>query len=143
MANYYIQFCETINDLTDAEILWVKECFSYEPPEELPSEYPGWYDADAESIGFDHSINMKARSLSLFSDTDGNIDTLEAFVRAFITKFRPDYIFSISWAETCDKSRNGAFGGGALVITKDKTESMATWQFIRDTVARLAAERVS
>ncbi len=145
MANYYVQFSEVIEELTDAEIDWMKECFNYEPPEELPEgyTYPNWYDEDAAFLGFDHELSLEQRAVVLYAEEYGNIDTLEAFVREFIAKFRPDYVFSIGWAETCDKMRRGSFGGGAMIITKDKVEWVSAQQFIRDTRERLAAERSS
>lgn len=67
-----------------------------------------------------------------------NTEHLEVFVRAFIRRFRPDYIFSATGAETCSKPRIGEFGGWWLVISKDQTLGGNTWDAARKAVKKMS-----
>ena len=135
MANNYLQYSEVIEDLTDEEIKFLETCFNWEPPldaeGELPDgfEYPGWYDPQAEGVGFDYDLKKMDRSIYFISEEYGNLDTLGSLVHELILKFRPNAIFKLTYAETCSKMRLGEFSGGAMVVSKYGVEYMnaADW----------------
>jgi len=138
MANNYLEFSECIEELTDEEIAFFDACFKWEPPynedHELPEdfEWPAWYDQDAESVGFDYDLDRKARTLDFYGEEYGNVDTVGALVHEFIVKFRPDFVFHLTFAETCSKLRTGEFGGGALVVSKYGIEWVNAHQWATD-----------
>ena len=134
MANNYLHFSEQISDLTDEEIKFLNDAFGWTPPynedNELPEgfEWPHWYDQDAEGVGFEYDLNydlnQEERSLWVYAEEYGNVDTLAALVHELIVKFRPDYVFTLTYSETCSKPRLGEFGGGAIVVSKYGTRSI-------------------
>ena len=153
MANNYLQFSESIDDLNDEEIQFLVNALNWEPPYneegDLPDnfEWPAWYDVDAESFGFDCDLNKKDRYVHFYAEEYGNIDTLGELVHAFICKFRPELVFHLTFAETCSKMRIGEFGGGALVVSKYGVECMSAHGWVtkkRDELqARLLGEQVA
>ena len=50
-------------------------------------------------------------------------------MQAYIRKFRPDYIFTLSAACFCSKPRINEFGGFGLVITKDEALGENSWDW--------------
>lgn len=128
MANNYLTFSECIPDISEEEAAFVRECLLWEPPynddHELPEdfEWPAWYDQDAEGVGFDAHIDKKDKAVYFSAEEYGNVDTLAAMVHELITKFRPDFVFSLTYSETCSKLRLGEFGGGAIVVSKYGTD---------------------
>ena len=147
MANNYCQWSELIEELTDEEMNWFHSCLTWEPPynddHELPAGFvfPFWYDPDAGGVNFDYDLKRKERTLHVYAEEDGNLDTLSALVQEFIKKFRPDFIFCVSWADTCSKMRVGVFGGGAMVVSREGEKHITTSSFIRNTVAKIKEER--
>jgi hypothetical protein len=139
MANNYLQFSEVINDLSDEEIKFFHERFSWEPPDELPEEFewPGWFDADCGSVNYDYDLDRKSRSIHFYAEEFGNVDTLCVLVKEFILKFRPDFIFSITYAETCSKMRVGEFGGGALVVSKHGIDWINTYVWVEKKIEEI------
>ena len=145
MANNYCQWSESIEELTEEEMDWLHSCFSWEPPEgafdDEKFEWPAWYDRDAESVHFEYDLDRKRGILHVYAEEYGNIDTLSALIHEFIQKFRPDFIFSMSWADTCSKMRIGEFGGGAMVISREGEKWINTDDFINNTVNAIKAGR--
>ncbi len=159
MANSYTQFSESIGDITPQEEEWIKSVlaleggseedekklmellslegdpaafdlgcwpyFEWKLAQELPKDLPGTYS-----------------DLWLYCE-EGFVERhLEIFVREFICRFRPDYIFSITGADTCSKPRRGEFGGWWLVIHKDGSEGGNTWDAAQEAVKRIQQSRV-
>lgn len=137
MANNYLQFSETIDDLTAEEYAWLKEVVLWSPPEEIPEgfQWPAWWDDDAEHLGFD--FDLRADTFWVYAEESGNLDTLAELLLQFITKFRPDEVFTLTWAETCSKMRIGQFSGGAMVVSKDGVEFFNATTWARQQVAKI------
>jgi hypothetical protein len=150
MANNYSYFSETIGDLTPAEMEWIETVLFIEPfeggdvkckeavsalidklgVEEL--EFESWPGFEWE---IDGSLSMQDNNL--YFDTD----PLFIFIQSFIRKFRPDMIFSMTWADVCDQPRIGEFGGGWAVITKDAVHCDNTWSAAKACVSDIERER--
>lgn len=147
MANNYMQFSEEIKQLTDEEIKFFQEVCSYEPPLDLEGnlhegwEPPAWYDVDSEGLGFSAEVDEGVRELWVYAEEYGNLGTLEALVLEFIQKFRPDYIFTLSFSETCSKMRVGEFGGGAMIISREGSKFINSHDFLSEREAEIRKAR--
>lgn len=141
MANNYMQFSEVIDSLTDEEIKFFEEVCLYEPPLDLEGEPPAWYDVDSEGLGFSAEVDEGTRELWVYAEEYGNLGTLEALVLEFIQKFRPDYIFTLSFAETCSKMRVSEFGGGAMIISREGTKGTNTLEWLSHREAEIREKR--
>jgi hypothetical protein len=136
MANNYSQWSEIIQDLSDEEIKFFNECFFWEPAynedHELPEdfEWPAWYDEDAEGVHFEYSLNKKERYLHVYAEEYGNLDTLAALMKEFIDRFRPNFVFTVTWADTCSKMRAGEFGGGGMIVSRFGSEWMSAYDWV-------------
>ena len=151
MANNYLQFSECIDDLSPEEIKFFQDAFAWEPPynedNELPDdfEFPGWYDQDAEGVHFDYDLDKNDRSLHVYAEEYGNLDTLGELILEFIQKFRPEAIFRLTYAETCSRMRLGEFGGGAMIVHRGGIEFVNShgWasQKVNEILDKRAAEK--
>jgi hypothetical protein len=56
----------------------------------------------------------------VYTEESAYIEHVAIVVQAFIKKFRPKFVFKLTWCESCDKPRIGEFGGGWLVVSKDE-----------------------
>jgi hypothetical protein len=143
MANNYQLWSEIVENLSDEEIEWIKDALTWSPTEEEERdpnfECPAWYDRDAEGCGFDYNLDKKARSLHVYSEENGNLDSLVDFLQEFINRFRPEMLFVITWAETCSKPRIGQFGGGAVVIHRDGARWLTAWAWAREQIEEINA----
>lgn len=140
MADNYQQWSTEITDLTEEEMTWFNECFAWEPSDEEGADGPAWYDWDAEGVGFGYELDRKEGSLHVYAEEFGNLDTLEALMREFIEKFRPNYVFTVQWADSCSKMRVDEFGGGAMVVSRLRTEYIGTYRWSQDLVKKMEEE---
>lgn len=144
MANNYLLFSEVIEELSEEEMAWFSEKLGWEPSdEEIEDEnfqYPAWYDKEAQGVGFDYDLARKSGCLYFISEEYGNLDTLGILVREFLEKFRPNDVFTLTYAETCSRSRVGEFGGGAMVVSRLGIEFMNAHDFVSRAANRLRQE---
>jgi hypothetical protein len=141
MANNYTQFSEEISNLTQEEKDWIVSVL--EVP--INDTQESFYLKDWEGPGFEWSFEDKRHiepshtynTLWIYTEESGNIDNVAEFIQAFIKKFRPSYIFTISWADTCSKPRIHEFGGGAAVIDANHIRCMNTDTWLKKTVITL------
>lgn len=56
----------------------------------------------------------------IYTEESGDIEHVACVVQAFIRKFRPDFIFKLTWAQTCSKPRISNFAGGCLVVNREE-----------------------
>lgn len=163
MADYYLQFSETLDGLSLAEREWLarqletiyvaagREYTCDELPETCSPEDIAWCglrvfrelaasdeDDDGEA-GFQFALNTDPATgcyLWLYAEEDGRPDHVAYLVQRFLQVFRPRDCWSLTYAVTCSKPRPGAFGGGALFVTADAIEPLHAHAFIE---ARRAA----
>jgi hypothetical protein len=70
--------------------------------------------------------------LIITSEEDGNISVVATILQETLKKFNLKGACYIEFAHTCDKPRTGEFGGGAVVITKDKQHWLNTSYWIEE-----------
>jgi len=159
MADNYIQFSEQINDLTPEIAEWVKEVLLFDMTDCNVQDYDDARKALADKLScsldevsgieywphFDWELEgADKNSLWLTDNGEGfDLENLMLFVKYLINKWMPDYIFSVTWAETCSKPRVGEFGGGWAVMTKDDCLMGNAHQAVKETVSHILKERSS
>lgn len=135
MADNYTEFSERISDLSSDERRWVEALPTFEKIDaaELATalrEY-GIDAAAAQDIemfpDFGSVIDQDGAWWISAPDGHGDLDHVAIAVQAFIRKFRPDFVFTLTWAATCSKPRIGEFGGGWLVVSKYEMQFGNTW----------------
>jgi hypothetical protein len=137
VADYYTGFSEVIQNLTDEEKEWVEGiptmCGCDDDIKALAKALEEYnIVSDAESLDnfpqFTSQIDHNGSWwISTWDEEGANLDHVAWLVQAFIKKFRPDFVFKLTWAEYCSKPRVGEFGGGWLVVSKDKIVYGSTW----------------
>ena len=60
------------------------------------------------------------------AEESGNVEQIASFVQEYLAKFHPDKHWAMEWANTCDRCRVDAFGGGAVFVTAKKVTFMNT-----------------
>lgn len=163
MADNYCQWSESI-EVTDEEAAWLNQVLSLEfktdedldIDADLESFRPNALDdlerrlysldvdisLDDESWpNFDYRIsdteNNGLKDFWVHSDEYGNLNNLVAVVEALINKFRKDYIFTLTFAETCSRPRVSQFGGGAVVVTAAETYWFSTYSWVEQKVKEI------
>lgn len=136
MANNYTQFSELITGITKKEKEWIELALadysgefndSLEPsalfkqlPDDIQELYKGLHEESQEDyLDFQWDLTDKGKTLWLYAAESGDPSRVAAFVQAFLTKFRPNDTFSLSWASWCDKLRASEFNGGSILVTAD------------------------
>ena len=132
MADNWTQFSEVIPRLTLEEETWIHQQLDSEAKaDEARRSQLAWQPEDEadEVVNFEWSIKDDrdepdgwGRHLWLHSDEGSNPRDVARFIQAFLKKFRPDQCFSLTWADTCSKSRVGEFSGGAMFVTAHGVE---------------------
>lgn len=150
MANNYLQFSEVLDNLSTDEIKWFK--FYLDEMEYINANaefrnnlistfWKNVLDGD-KYISFGFEIDEE--EICFFSEEFANVDILAQLIKHFFLENRPNGndIFSITWAEYCDKLRPGEFGGGACVITKDNIYWYNTYDFVKKKIDELSKDFV-
>lgn len=78
---------------------------------------------------------VHAEILCIYGE-EGGLEKAALFIQQVLIHIDSAEPVTLEWAETCSKPRPGGFGGGAMVIGRDRIVSCST----RDMVARLLDE---
>lgn len=141
MANNYLQFSETLDNLTLKEVEWIRSQLAtvrevdgilYDEDKELPDgrnpTYEGlrflygidkrkWNVDDPEWLGFQYQFMDGDTTFWVYGEESGNPDAVALFMQKFLKTWRPNDAWGFAYAETCSKMRRGEFGGGAVFVT--------------------------
>lgn len=134
MANNYLQFSETIDNLTPEERVWATERLKEMMSKWEDDPDTGWY--------FEWRIeDLPKPHLWLFSGESAEPEHVAAFVQEFLKKFRPEECFSLTWAATCSKMRVGEFDGGAVFVTAEYVHWMVAYDFVEKETKKFKASK--
>ena len=75
------------------------------------------------------------------SEDSGDVDYTADLVQALLKRFNLDLVVSFEWANTCSKPRLGAFGGGAVVISRRNADWFNNGTFV-ETAVKAETERL-
>lgn len=121
MANNYLQFSEVLAGLTAEETTWLQKRLEDASEDDT--------DADAYEEYFpDFSWEVtppsgdKPGALWVYAEESGDVTHVAKVVEEFFKKFRPDGVFTLTWAETCSRMRPGEFSGGWMLVTATDIE---------------------
>ena len=121
MANYYTHFAALITGITPRNGRGLRDSSPWRRTGPTPKGRDG--PGEDEVITFAREFREDqggGLSLWLFTDEEsGNLEQVGEFVQAFLTGFRPEEAFGMTYADTCSSARPGAFAGGFLYVTKD------------------------
>lgn len=137
IANNYIQFSEMIEMCTPEERTWLEgipDRGDFEDNPDIEEDWEKHFGAALIDYGLDiadvndtldyfPSFDFKLESDGgwwIYAEESGDVCHVGCVVQAFIKKFRPDFIFKLTWADYCSKLRLGEFSGGCLVVSKDE-----------------------
>jgi hypothetical protein len=145
MANNYLQFSFTIDEITDDERDWLRKLLDEadEPPTcvlELGSDpddcdthehqYKGLAQfGELDDPGFHVEIEDDG-SAWVYAEESGDPNAVGRFLRAFLAAHRPESRLGFQWAEWCSKLRTDEFGGGAISVTADGETFMHTTDWL-------------
>lgn len=83
---------------------------------------------DDYSVGFRYE--QRDTKVWFSHDYSANIESLITVLECAMQHWDLDPI-GFEWSNTCSKPRLDAFGGGAAYITKERTETMNTYQWLQ------------
>jgi len=129
MANYYTQFSFEMRVVSEAAQEWLEEKLS-------------GIDEDG-SLGCDwefDDLGDGAATLWVHADEHGSVEGVVNVLEEYLEKFDPKRAITFAWADSCSKPSTDGFGGGACVITAQKTHWMNTMTWAADTLKRLGKE---
>lgn len=144
MPNYYTQFSASLRlDSADEEAWCRKMLYKLEhtaedghtvplaEPDDIP-DLPR-YESCAD---FDYGVMVVQgeRLLCFSSEEAGSVDSVALFVQMYLKQFHPDQCWSISWANTCSRQEDNAFGGGALFVTAEIIDSIETYTWVQSKI---------
>jgi len=125
MANYYALF-STILPITQQQAEWLMQRLN---------EYE---DNDNDDVGYVcESKWLDNEGLWLYSEETFDAETLAKHIQGMLKEFCMSGIIAIEWAEYCSKPLIGEFGGGWMVLTKDRYLSGCTTSDIAHASSRL------
>ncbi len=155
MSNEHMQFCETISHLTQEEKEWFFslpsirhiEWDNYDDDIEITDILEGYgislscYDGLESLEDLDNfpnfQIDVYQDNVVLRGDEGFNLDHVAAVVQSFIKKFRPYYVFTLTWGIV--SSRPSTNGGGYMVVSYDDVENGNVWRAARLTESKLGS----
>lgn len=134
MADNFTLFSASVRDVTPAERDWLAGLLGSEddPRPALaelgvdttdvdPDAWPGFewafVDAAAGHGDGDVPVGPDATDWRVFAQDSGTPRHVAAVVQGLLRRYRPDQCWSMTWAETCSKLREGEFAGGGLFVT--------------------------
>lgn len=159
MATYYRQFSETLASLTPEEEAWLRQQLEpivviggteYKKSDDAlknsdtePSyqglrflrDYEGldpeYRDELAHDQGFEVEFNVDDTDETwFFAEEQGDPDRLAHLIQKFLKRFRPDQCWSLTYSNSCNKLREGAFSGGAVFVTATEVIHEDSYAFV-------------
>ena len=134
MADYYVQFSETLDKLRPEEEKWLGEQLAADPDTDCPVFLLDYEDRDPDDpdYGFEWSFQGEGdeRHLWVHAEDHGEVDRLAHLIQKFLKAFRPGECWSLSYANTCSKPRLDGFGGGAVFVTAGEIRTHSSGEFI-------------
>jgi hypothetical protein len=136
MADNYLEFSETIDDVTPEEATWIDQQLSEDPNAGCPVFLTDYEDRDPDDTdcGFTYSFEEDdgKRRFWVRSDGCGNVNHVVHLIQKCLKRFRPDQCWSLTYANTCSKPRRGEFGGGAVFVTAHEIRWNDGYDFVEE-----------
>jgi hypothetical protein len=144
MADNYLEFFESLDELTPAEFDWLRQQLAEDPLTECPAFLADYEDREPDdpARGFEyHFHGDPAEALHLYAEENGDVGRTAHLVQKFLKAFRPEQAWSLTYAATCSKTRVGEFSGGAVFVTAEEITFHDAYDFIEDQQKAFVARR--
>jgi hypothetical protein len=136
MADNYLQFSESLDDLSPKEIAWLTEQLAEDPATGCPVFLMDYEDREADDLDYGFQREFEGppehRYLWLSAEERGDVERVAHLVRKFLKQFRPHQCWSLTYATTCSKLRLGEFGGGAVFVTAEGIRWNNAYDFVEE-----------
>ncbi len=132
MADYYTRYSEQITKLTGGEHAWLlSQLIKLEQASTAHKDCGG----DA-ALGFQYEFvaGAEGNSMHFYAEESGEIRLLGEVIQKFLSEFRPDRVFTLTYAASCSSMRIGAFTGGAMVVTAKEIKYLSAENWVRQQV---------
>ena len=107
MANHYLQFSVTVT-ANEKTVEWAKKQFAEQSN-------------DDENTGFELE-SYGDGELYVFDEESGDPEAAANFIQEVLQFSDSEQIVLLEFAMTCSKPRPGEFGGGAVLISRERIE---------------------
>jgi hypothetical protein len=126
MANNYLLFSFSLNDLTQEEVEWWGNV-----DEMLEKENDFWFGA--------FQVDSGPNWVVIYSEESGDAEGVAFALQAFLSHFgKHDQALGFEFAYTCSKMRTGEFGGGACVVTSKDERWLNTHGWMSDMIKQMS-----
>jgi hypothetical protein len=138
VADNYLLFAESLEDLTPQEEAWLAEWLASN--DDASHESAGDDDGESSGIEFEfYGEQPGSRCLKLYAIEAGDPEAAAQLVKEFLRRFRPQASFGLSWCASCSKMRDGDFGGGAVLVTAERIEAWSSGEWLFERVRAFQA----
>jgi hypothetical protein len=128
MADYYTQTSFMLPLLDEMEESQLEEwCEKHRKRSEETQDKGEWHD-EYGRILFDY---LKGEGVWVRDDESANLSAAEYLARDYLKHFNLDGGVYIPFSEGCSKPRLDGYGGGAMLVTAEKTETVYSYDAIR------------
>jgi hypothetical protein len=143
VADYYTHFNVTIKPENKAEMGWLLDFWDAVYDTHACLEIEEKAEDDNSHLFQEHNLELVGlnlpsvlvdvaegqRSFVIRGEESDSPEVAAVVIHEYLRTFHPDQSRSFTWAETCSKSRDGAFTGGAAFITAKEISffSLADW----------------
>jgi hypothetical protein len=118
MSNNYTEFSVAVNFTSKQGVRYAKHKLdAMFAQKEVYQKDP---DGEPDDAGCTFYAEWEAKSLILWHDEYGRVDHAAEFIQKMMQAGHVAEPVTVQWAETCDRARPDNFGGGAVLVTKDK-----------------------
>lgn len=134
----YIQFSESILDLVQDEIEWIRKELTG-PKDKERKEWGKERDIRGDDLNYWPDFDWKiidSEELWFYTMGEGNIRNAINFIQRFLIEFRPKDTFTLTWAESCNRPIIKEFGGGAVIITAKGYKTITTLEWISQQIEK-------
>jgi hypothetical protein len=127
MSNQYTEFSQVVENLTEAEISWLRSGLERSEQEEEGDDNQIIYATVVETN------LLRGADSKPYLWIQGEYGLNEAtikFLQTFLQTFRPDEVIGIEQAIYADRPRAGEFGGSATFITAKTITGFSTTEWL-------------
>jgi hypothetical protein len=127
MSNQYTEFSQIVENLTEAEINWLRSGLERNEQAEEGDDNQIIY---ATVVETNLLRGADSKPYLWIQGEYGLNEATTLFLQAFLQTFRPDQAIGIEQAIYADRPRAGEFGGSATFITAKTVEHFSTTEWL-------------
>ena len=142
MADYWTNVSFVVNELPAEAVQWLlgldEEFSGQDGDEEFELPANSEYMSEVQSyrdeclMGYGVSITKEGPDLWFHTDESFEVSYAAWLIERTLKKFDLDAAIGFEWSGDCSKPRVDAFGGGAVIITKDGQEYVNTGSWLAE-----------